>query len=116
MSGAASPQSSATAIAVSNGPRATLRTFSGSCSSPTSSTTFSASSLSASAPPSQLDLKFNDFQYGVLITVFAFVYAIFALPLGFLADRIGRKMVVGVGMMIASVATLLTGTLLSLSR
>jgi MFS family permease len=65
------------------------------------------------SPYIQLDLKFNDFQYGVLITVFAFVYAVFALPLGFLADRIGRKFVVGVGMMIASVAQLLTGTLSS---
>jgi len=62
------------------------------------------------SPSITLDLGFNDFQYGVLTTVFSFVYAIFALPLGFLADRIGRKLVVGVGMIIASFATVLTGT------
>jgi MFS family permease len=65
------------------------------------------------SPYIQLDLKFNDFEYGVLITVFAFVYAVFALPLGFLADRIGRKFVVGVGMVIASAAQILTSTLSS---
>jgi MFS family permease len=59
------------------------------------------------------DLGFNDFQYGVLTTGFFLVYAVFALPLGFLADRIGRKLVVGVGMLIASGATILTSTLSS---
>src|SRR5262249_61317450 len=50
----------------------------------------------------QLDLKFNDFQYGILITVFAFVYAVFALPTGFLADRSGRKLLVGDGRLLTS--------------
>jgi MFS family permease len=50
----------------------------------------------------------NDFQTGLLSSSFILVYAVGALPLGFLADRIKRKDVIAMGVTIWSAATLLT--------
>jgi MFS family permease len=55
------------------------------------------------------DLKLNPAQFGLLGTIFFLVYTVFALPLGFLADRVGRKPIVGWGMALASLATVFTG-------
>jgi MFS family permease len=61
------------------------------------------------SPYIQKDLGFNDFQIGLLNTAFLLVYTIVAMPLGFLADRIARKTIVGVGVTIWSIATIFTG-------
>ena len=100
MSEATSPQS--TTAAMLSAPRATPRTFSASCSSPTSSTTSSASSSLASASPSSRTSASTTSEFGSDRHDFFLVYTIFALPLGFLADRIGRKLIVGWGMLLAS--------------
>jgi MFS transporter, Spinster family, sphingosine-1-phosphate transporter len=52
---------------------------------------------------------FNDFQFGVFGSAFLIVYSLVAFPLGYLAERLSRKLVVGVGVAVWSVATLLTG-------
>ncbi|HKV84715.1 MAG TPA: MFS transporter, partial [Ktedonobacterales bacterium] len=57
----------------------------------------------------QQDLHIDDFQVGLLASGFLIVYTIVALPLGFLAERVARKLIVGVGVAIWSVATVLTG-------
>jgi len=57
----------------------------------------------------QRDLHFNEFQMGLLTSAFLLVYTIVALPLGFLADKIARKTIVGLGVAVWSVATALTG-------
>jgi MFS family permease len=59
--------------------------------------------------PITSDLKLNPAEFGLLGTIFFLVYTIFALPLGFLADRTGRKIIVGWGMALASLATIFTG-------
>ncbi|MFI5272238.1 MAG: spinster family MFS transporter [Ktedonobacterales bacterium] len=61
------------------------------------------------SPIIQQDLRLSDFQIGMLTSGFLVVYTIVALPLGFLADRIARKTIVGAGVAIWSVATALTG-------
>jgi MFS family permease len=55
------------------------------------------------------DLKINDAEFGLLASLFLLVYTLFAFPFGLLADRMSRRIVVGVGMLIGSVATVLTG-------
>lgn len=57
----------------------------------------------------QQDLKIDDFHIGLLTSGFLIVYTIVALPLGFLAERVARKLIVAVGVAIWSVATVLTG-------
>ncbi|MFI5274933.1 MAG: MFS transporter, partial [Ktedonobacterales bacterium] len=57
----------------------------------------------------QQDLRIDDFQIGLLTSGFLIVYTIVALPLGFLAERVARKLIVAVGVAIWSVATVLTG-------
>lgn len=59
--------------------------------------------------PITSDLKLNPAEFGLLGTIFFLVYTIFALPTGFLADRVGRKLIVGWGMALASLATIFTG-------
>jgi hypothetical protein len=61
------------------------------------------------APYIQSDLKFSYFQIGLLSSAFLLVYTIVALPLGFLADRIARKVVVSAGVVVWSIATIFTG-------
>lgn len=50
----------------------------------------------------------NDFQTGLLSSSFLLIYAVGALPLGLLADRIKRKDVIAAGVALWSAATLLT--------
>lgn len=57
----------------------------------------------------QQDLRIDDFHIGLLTSGFLIVYTIVALPLGFLAERVARKIIVGVGVAIWSVATVMTG-------
>lgn len=61
------------------------------------------------SPYIQKDLKFTDFQIGLLNSAFLLVYTIVAMPLGFLADRIARKVIVGAGVALWSIATIFTG-------
>lgn len=65
------------------------------------------------SPIIQQDLKISDFQLGLLNSAFLVVYALVAMPLGFLADRVARKTIVGIGVAIWSVATALTGLMSS---
>lgn len=52
---------------------------------------------------------FSDFQFGVFGSAFLVVYSLVAFPLGYLAERVSRKVVVAAGVALWSVATLLTG-------
>jgi MFS family permease len=60
------------------------------------------------APGSHLRYCINDFQTGLLGSAFLLIYAIGALPIGVLADRVKRKDVIAVGVALWSAATVLT--------
>jgi MFS family permease len=60
------------------------------------------------APGHPQQFCINDFQIGLLGSSFLFVYAVGALPLGLLADRIKRKDVIAAGVALWSLATVLT--------
>src|SRR6266478_6074348 len=64
---------------------------------------------SAAAPLIQKEFHINDAQVGLLATAFLLVYAIAALPFGFWGDRGVRRTVIGVGVTIWSLATLVSG-------
>jgi len=64
---------------------------------------------SAVAPLLQAEFDLNDFSIGVLGSAFTLIYALAALPFGMWADRGVRKTVIGTGVAIWSMATLLTG-------
>src|SRR5262249_22320400 len=64
---------------------------------------------SAVPPLSQAEFQLSDFNLGLLGSAFTLVYALGALPFGLWADRGVRKTVIGVGVSIWSLATLLTG-------
>jgi MFS family permease len=57
----------------------------------------------------QRQFNFSDTQYGLFSSAFLVVYALVAFPLGYLSDRVSRKIVVGAGVAVWSLATLLTG-------
>lgn len=64
------------------------------------------------ALPPILPLLVNDFaisygQAGALLTVFYVVYSVFQLPAGILADRIGQRWILAVGMVVLSAGILL---------
>jgi MFS transporter, Spinster family, sphingosine-1-phosphate transporter len=63
----------------------------------------------AAAPLIQVEFRLSDFEVGLLGTAFLLVYAISALPFGYWADRGIRKTVIGVGVAIWSLATVLSG-------
>ena len=63
----------------------------------------------AVSPIIQTEFHLNDFSIGLLASAFLIVYAVCALPFGYWADRGIRKTVVGAGVTIWSIATLLTG-------
>jgi len=65
--------------------------------------------LSAILPDIKIAFNMSDFQGGLLISSFLFVYAIATLPLGVLADRGVRKNIVALCVGIWSVATTLAG-------
>src|SRR5438552_1249285 len=64
---------------------------------------------SAVAPLIQAEFDLSDFSVGLLGSAFTLVYAIGALPFGLWADRGVRRTVIGSGVAIWSLATLLTG-------
>lgn len=55
------------------------------------------------------DFSLTDFQLGLLGTIFIFVFALFTIPFGMLADKKGRKFIVACGVMFWSITTFLTG-------
>jgi MFS transporter, Spinster family, sphingosine-1-phosphate transporter len=57
----------------------------------------------------QAEFHLSDLQVGAIGTAFLLVYAVAALPFGIWADQGVRRVVIGVGVSIWSVATLLTG-------
>ena len=63
----------------------------------------------AASPLIQKEFGLSDSQVGLLGSAFLLVYAIAALPFGYWGDRGVRKVVIGVGVAIWSVATLFTG-------
>ena len=63
---------------------------------------------SAVAPLIQAEFALNDFSIGLLGSAFTLVYALGALPFGLWADRGVRRTVIGTGVAVWSVATLLT--------
>ncbi len=64
---------------------------------------------SAAAPLIQKEFHISDALVGLLGTAFLLVYAVAALPFGYWGDRGVRRTVIGVGVTIWSVATLLSG-------
>ena len=64
---------------------------------------------SAAAPLIQSEFALSDFEVGLLGTAFLLVYAVAALPFGFWADRGVRKRIIGIGVTIWSLATVLSG-------
>ncbi len=60
------------------------------------------------SPGSHAHYCINDFQTGILGSSFLLIYAIGALPIGVLADRVKRKNVIAAGVALWSVATALT--------
>jgi MFS family permease len=64
---------------------------------------------SAASPLIQKEFHLSDSFVGLLGSAFLLVYAIAALPFGYWADRGVRKVVIGVGVAIWSLATLVTG-------
>lgn len=54
-------------------------------------------------------LGLSDQEVGLLISGFFLVYTLAALPLGFLADRIARRAIVGAGVVLWSLGSVLTG-------
>jgi MFS family permease len=64
---------------------------------------------SAASPLIQKEFHLSDALVGLLGSAFLLVYAVAALPFGYWADRGIRKTVIGVGVAIWSVATLVTG-------
>jgi MFS family permease len=63
----------------------------------------------AAAMPIQREFHLDDQQLGLLGAAFLIVYALGALPFGLWADRGVRKIVIGTGVTVWSLATLLTG-------
>src|SRR5260370_13956956 len=64
---------------------------------------------SGASPLIQKEFGLNDTAIGLLGSAFLLVYAVAALPFGYWADRGVRKVVIGVGVTIWSLATLVTG-------
>jgi MFS family permease len=64
---------------------------------------------SAVAPLVQREFTLSDFSVGLLGSAFTVVYALGALPFGVWADRGARRLVIGTGVTVWSLATLLTG-------
>src|SRR2546422_8668974 len=63
----------------------------------------------AASPIIQKEFGLSDTLIGLLGSAFLLVYAVAALPFGYWADRGVRKVVIGGGVTIWSVATLFTG-------
>ena len=59
--------------------------------------------------PIKEDIGASDTQMGLLSSAFTWIYALTALPLGFLVDRRGRTKLVAIGVFLWSAATVWTG-------
>lgn len=68
---------------------------------------------SAAAPLIQAEFHLDDFRVGLLGTAFLLVYGVAAIPFGIWADRGVRKVVVGVGVLLWSCATVVSGLVLN---
>ena len=64
---------------------------------------------SSAGPLIQKELQISDTLYGLLGTAFLLVYAVAALPFGYWSDRGVRRVIIGVGVAIWSIATLFSG-------
>jgi MFS family permease len=62
------------------------------------------------------DLHLSPTQMGLLLSVFSWAYAFSQLPVGMLLDRIGSRIVLGVGILFWSVAQIFTGFVLSFGQ
>jgi MFS family permease len=65
--------------------------------------------LATAGPLLLNELKLSPTQLGTLLSAFYIAYAAAMVPAGWLADRFGAKMVLGIGVAIWSVATFMTG-------
>jgi MFS family permease len=65
--------------------------------------------LATAAPLMQQELKLNAAQLGVLLSAFYYGYVAFMAPVGWLAERHGAHKVLAAGVLIWSLATVLTG-------
>ena len=65
--------------------------------------------LATGATQIRADLHLSATAYGALAAGFYFAYAFCQLPAGALSDRIGGKLVLGIGALLWSVSTLMTG-------
>ena len=65
--------------------------------------------LYTAGPLIQDDLHLNEKEFGILMSAFYFTYSFAQFPAGWLADRYGAKLMLGIGAAIWSLATLLTG-------
>ena len=65
--------------------------------------------LYTAGPLIQDDLHLNAKEFGILMSAFYFTYSFAQFPAGWLADRYGAKLMLGIGAAIWSLATLLTG-------
>ncbi|WP_028926584.1 spinster family MFS transporter [Pseudonocardia acaciae] len=59
--------------------------------------------------PIRVEFGLNDSQIGLLVSAFTVVYALAGLPLGWVADRVSRRAVMGAGLAVWSALTALTG-------
>ena len=73
-------------------------------------------SISSVFPLLQKDFKFDKFQLGLIGSVFAWVYAGFALVAGLCADRFSRKKLAAVGCAARALVHLFVGVCLMLKR
>ncbi|HET6307037.1 MAG TPA: MFS transporter [Rhodopila sp.] len=65
--------------------------------------------LSVAATPIRTEFGLSQVQMGYLLSSFLWTYVLCLVPVGLLVDRFGGKMVNGVGLLLWSVATILTG-------
>jgi len=65
--------------------------------------------LATAAPLIKSELGLDEAQYGFLASAFYWTYVAFMVPVGWATERFGAHRVLGVGVLLWSVATLLTG-------
>ncbi len=71
--------------------------------------TMDQSILSVTSPAIQAEFRLADSQIGFLSGAFVLIYGLAALPAGYWVDRVSRRAIVGVGVALWSLCTLLTG-------
>ncbi|MGE1063734.1 MFS transporter [Megasphaera paucivorans] len=64
--------------------------------------------MSAAAPAIMNDLHITDASMGLIMSAFFFSYAVFQIPSGWLADRIGQRICLGISVLWWSLATVST--------